>query len=594
MADLCLFAFGPSISEFSSRVCSYLNSAGEAIPPPRTREATTAAKEESPEAKKGDGDVDEVEDTNEHDDRVQATNPDELRRPSIDLTWAAEKESQRLYDLLQDSRRTSDKEAYDDRQSWLDAREKEALEALSLSRDGSPPGYQTGLGVDLNGDGRGRTVTSGSTGDPPGQYSATTQGASSSHGNSRDSSSGGGANGHNRGQGNIGRETDEEEGRRRRGQDDAWYTSVVDRIDADDALTEELCHQFFARMHPYQIMFHKPTFTHRRYLRQTPSALLHIMYALASRFVNDPKLLPPSAQETESRFPLYAKGEVLATRARLETDAWLRSCGIAKEAGAVECIVRRQGDRDYKTTWVDTEMTQAICLIGFYEQCFGRSERGDSYIGMLQASRVLMDSADWLFLTRSDMAVALASHVHPQSEIMEGADSSTTEQMIATLMETRRRVTWMLYLADISAATNGRPRRLHDHDLAGTTLPGAEAGWNRHGSYKTPKARATFTVSGPDEQLDVGEFGHIIRIVSIRSDTKFGCAIIIPHALLLRSVSCQSSGESWRSRTEARMVKFGSAYHLLRRACRSVPFLFLHESTSRYTLRVSSSWDFVL
>ena len=73
----------------------------------------------------------------------------------------------------------------------------------------------------------------------------------------------------------------------------------------------------------------------------------------------------------------------------------------------------------------------------------------------------------------------------------------------------------MLYLADVTAATNGRSRRLHDHDLAGITLPGAEAGWNRHGSYRTPKARATFAASSPDEQLDVGEFGHIVRIVSI-------------------------------------------------------------------------------
>jgi hypothetical protein len=363
-------------------VCSYLNSAGEAIPPPRTRETTTIAKEEVPEVRIGDCYVDELEDMNHPDDQSQLANPDELHGPSIDLTWAAERESQRLHDLLQDSRRTSDKEAYDDRQAWLDEREKEAIAALSLTREGSSSGHQTGLGVDLNGDGvRGRTVASGSATGPSGQYSATAQGASSSSGNSRNSSSGRGLTGNDGGQGNDGRWTDEDEGRRRRGKDDAWYTSVVDRIDANDALVEELCHQFFARMHPYQIMFHKPTFTHRRYLKQIPSALLHIMYALASRFVNDAVLLPPSAQDTDSRFPLHAKGEVLATRARQETDAWLRACGIAKEAGAVEYILRRQGDRDYKANWFDTEMTQAICLIGVYERCMGRSERGDVYFG---------------------------------------------------------------------------------------------------------------------------------------------------------------------------------------------------------------------
>jgi len=113
------------------------------------------------------------------------------------------------------------------------------------------------------------------------------------------------------------------------------------------------------------------------------------------------------------------------------------------------------------------------------------------------------------------MAIALSSRVNPPFEAIEGADLSTNEQMVATLVETRRRITWMLYLADVTAATNGRSRRLHDHDLAGITLPGAEAGWNRHGSYRTPKARATFAASSPDEQLDVGEFGHIVRIVSI-------------------------------------------------------------------------------
>jgi hypothetical protein len=74
---------------------------------------------------------------------------------------------------------------------------------------------------------------------------------------------------------------------------------------------------------------------------------------------------------------------------------------------------------------------------------------------------------------------------------------------------------WMLYLADVSASTNGRPRRLKDIDLAETLLPGNEAAWNRAGGYNTNRPRAPFRlISGDIEAYDVGEFGHVIRIVS--------------------------------------------------------------------------------
>ena len=157
----------------------------------------------------------------------------------------------------------------------------------------------------------------------------------------------------------------------------------------DDILVEELCHQFFARMHPYQLMFHQPTFAYRRFLGLVPPTLLHIIYAFSSRFTDHRIFTPPSALETDGSFPAYARGEVMAARARQGTDSWLRASGIAKGDNAMEGILKRRNDPNFKITWEDTEMIQAICLIGFYEQCMGRITRAGQYLGMFSCHHLV-------------------------------------------------------------------------------------------------------------------------------------------------------------------------------------------------------------
>lgn len=306
-------------------------------------------------------------------------------RRSIDLTWAVERESQRLYDMLQDARRASDKEAADDRASWLDARDLEVAEAIALERsqNGHVNPFHNGLGVDLNGDGsRGHTTSSGLPNNSSKSYHASGSVGSSGNSNfSRDSSSGQPPHGAGRGGPPDGLPRRSEESNRRRDRDEEWYLSVVERIDADDILVEEMCHQFFARVHPYQLMFHQPTFAYRRYLDRVPSALLHIIYAFAVRFMHHSIFVPPSISESNAHFPAHARGEVLASRAKQEANAWLRASGIAKGDDLMEGINKRRNDPAYKLTWTDTEMIQAICLIGLYEQSMGRPHKSVQYLG---------------------------------------------------------------------------------------------------------------------------------------------------------------------------------------------------------------------
>jgi hypothetical protein len=354
------------ISEFSSRTCVYINAAGEAIPPPRTRDDSTKDSPEDIPAKTA----------------LEGKPYDHGfgERPPVDLSWARERAHQREYDLLYESKQLSEQEAIQAKSIWLDAREREWQQArveATMDVPRKTSWSKNGLGIDLTGDGsRVRTAATSSHSYSAGGSQAPISGPASSL-----LSGGGASDGGPSGLPNGYRRDRDSQDRERRERDEAWYSSVVDRVDADDILIEELCHQFFARMHPYQLMFHLPTFTYRRYLNQIPPALLHIIYAFASRFTDHRVFVPPSAMESDGRYPAFARGEVLAARARHETDAWLRASGIAKGDSAMEGILKRRSDPFFRVSWDDTEMIQAICLIGYYEQCMGRSSRAGQYFG---------------------------------------------------------------------------------------------------------------------------------------------------------------------------------------------------------------------
>ena len=450
--------------------------------------------------------------------------PDPTPRRSIDLTWAVERESQRLYDMLQDARRASDKEAADDRALWLDARDKEVAEAYGVEQgqSGNPSTLYNGLGVDLNGDGpRNHVTSSGLTNGQSNAQHVSGSGGSSGNSNfSRDSSAGAAANGGGRGGPPDGSQRRSEEINRRRERDEEWYLSVVERIDADNVLVEEMCHQFFARVHPYQLMFHQPTFGYRRYLDRVPSALLHIIYAFAVRFMHHTIFVPPSITEANAHFPAHARGEVLASRAKQEANAWLRASGIAKGDNLMEGINKRRSDPGYKLTWLDTEMIQAICLIGLYEQSMGRPYQSGQYLGKPSPCRFPSCLGSWLTTGcfscyTLDIAIELARPRSPElGELPLDEEVANEEQQAATLVECRARTLWMLYLADVSASADGRVRRLTDAELASTPLPGGESSWHRFGGNGSNKPRATFGTKTPVTNHDVGEFGHCIRIVS--------------------------------------------------------------------------------
>jgi hypothetical protein len=150
-----------------------------------------------------------------------------------------------------------------------------------------------------------------------------------------------------------------------------WRNKVVDLVMRDDTLVEELVHLFFARLPPYGMMFHVPTFQYRRYIGETVPCLIHIMLALSVRFLDHALLVPYSAMRRRDGqpFPAHLKGEPFADRAKEEVDAWITSHPDVASLG------RRA------SAWERTEWATAMCLIKVYETCLGRTSSALYYQG---------------------------------------------------------------------------------------------------------------------------------------------------------------------------------------------------------------------
>jgi hypothetical protein len=150
-----------------------------------------------------------------------------------------------------------------------------------------------------------------------------------------------------------------------------WHNKVVDLVIRDDTLVEELIHLFFSKVPPYSMMFHTPTFNHRRYTGETVPCLLHIMLALAVRFSDHALLVPYSAgrRKDSKPFPAHLKGEPFAERAKKEVEIWVRSHVDVTTVG------RRA------SAWERTEWAMAMCLIKVYETCLGRARSALYYQG---------------------------------------------------------------------------------------------------------------------------------------------------------------------------------------------------------------------
>lgn len=148
-------------------------------------------------------------------------------------------------------------------------------------------------------------------------------------------------------------------------------------VERQAAFVEELVHAFFARLHPYQLMFHQPTFQYRRYLNLVPSALLNIMYALAIRFI-DPvtlhdALVAEHATPAELDLPLFLAGEVFMHEAKQAIDSWLKQKSAAMR--------RASWSSNSLPTWEDLEMAMAITLCGFYEKAMTKMADAAQYFG---------------------------------------------------------------------------------------------------------------------------------------------------------------------------------------------------------------------
>lgn len=215
------------------------------------------------------------------------------------------------------------------------------------------------------------------------------------------------------------------------------------------------------------------------------------MYAYAARSCSSPSLLACYAPE----HPSWLRGEAFAERAHAQAERII----AARERGD-------QTDAEHDD-WVETEEIQAFALLSIYFACLRQPTLALFYL---------------------DLAIALLRSTSAAGSTPDGTErTDATRRPRATLAEARNRTFWLVALHDLCAAANGRPRRLLNTDMEGVPLPGEETWWVRfggghgdtpeHGSPVSKVQRDGLVIgtgNWPGEAGQVGEIGHVLRIVS--------------------------------------------------------------------------------
>ncbi len=298
-----------------------------------------------------------------------------------------------------------------------------------------------------------------------------------------------------------------------------WQSKVVELVSQDDTLVEELVHLFFVKLPPYSLMFHTPTFHHRRYQGEVVPALIYIMLAFAVRFLDHPLLVPyaPNRRKDAKAFPAYIKGHPFAQRARYDVDQWIRTHPDVKTLGR-RC-----------SAWEQTEWAMVMCLIRVYDGCIGQGRDGLHYQGESRCTVARAPAA--LNTIAADLAIDMMRPSAISYRPYHPTPGTPKHVVIeaGTMLEAQTRTLWMLYLHDCLAASNGRGRRLHDSEMHDVMLPGNEATWQRWGGIDSAARAASLPVM-PDRSYglggrahpaeaskaaaSLGEFAHVLRIVS--------------------------------------------------------------------------------
>lgn len=318
---LCADYFNGFTSEFSSRECVYVNSLGEAIPPPRTREGSILANGQQP---------DEHTDVEMEDSSPVPRRPSDIQDPAVPKPPPS-----------------------GPRPSWFSMGRPAAIEHNAaaapspLSRPLHPPAAEVR-------DANASSVSPHWGGHPvgPGGLNSNINDNFAENppmpSTSEDTS-------HGRPSESVLYEEREREKR--------WRLKVVDLVLGDDALVEELLHIFLTKVPPYNMMFHQATFTYRRFTGESVPCLVYIMLAIAVRFLEHPLLVPYAADRRKDSkpFPCHLKGEPFADKAKTEVELWVRSHADIATLG------RRA------SAWERTEWAMAMFLIKEYETCMGRA-----------------------------------------------------------------------------------------------------------------------------------------------------------------------------------------------------------------------------
>ncbi|OCF78879.1 hypothetical protein I204_00823 [Kwoniella mangroviensis CBS 8886] len=264
----------------------------------------------------------------------------------------------------------------------------------------------------------------------------------------------------------------------------------IQAVEHDTSLSAELIDIFFRRCAPLSTMFHASTFHYRLYMNQVSPILLDIIYAFASRLCENPNFVSTFSPSQ----PAHLRGETFIHRAH----------GAAQRMIEVRKTWNEEERRMDRGTWQETELAQACYLLSVYFSCLRQPKIGMFYLD---------SGLDILRSPSLDYIPPPATHLKLNSIEYN------------TLMEIRIRTFWSLVFHDLCAAANGRPRRFSESELGNIPLPSNESQWARWGGNaiggREPGRRDGLKPGSgnwPGEEGQIGELGHVLRILSIFAD----------------------------------------------------------------------------
>ncbi|KAF8316787.1 hypothetical protein DL93DRAFT_712859 [Clavulina sp. PMI_390] len=250
-------------------------------------------------------------------------------------------------------------------------------------------------------------------------------------------------------------------------------------------VVQELVNIFFSHVHPYNAMFHRPTFLSHLGLGRVPLYLLNSMLALAAPHY------PPF--QSDNSTPRWHAGDRFAQQSIRE---------LFDDQGNLNYnAARRAGD--------ELEVTQALVCLDLHEATRRRpSHPNNSYLALATEILVSLGVPDW---------DVVSEEPPPTYALSPSLDTSSDYRTTWRRRECLRRTLWVVHYANMLAtAFSNSPVKYKELDVR-LYLPVDEGIFDMMIPDDTIPEYLTIPKDGRPSRMYISEVGHLLRMTSIYS-----------------------------------------------------------------------------